>query len=362
MYLNSKAINQLRPNLFENKNFKKYGRSIKAPGTWKTPKKHFTESVTNPWYSLIFRILGQTVYTTNDYFRELNYVPTLMPITTGSISSPMGLGSDSLPVEVNLFGKPTYLADSMQFQLEYMLRQNKKGVFYIMPTFRGEDPDTRHLNQFYHSEAEIVGDLQDVMQIVGKYVYRLTSEILKEFGDELRNAGIGTEHLEEMLQRGDFIPTITYSEAKKILNNSPECFSKLPGDTETLSRLGEKELMSHFGGIVWVTHFPWMSVPFYQAKDKSGKYAKCADLLFGIGEVVGCGERHVGHDETLDALNLHEVDPKEYDWYLRMKREFPMKTSGFGLGVERFLLWVLKHEDIRDIPIMSRLKNIDYAP
>ena len=66
-----------------------------------------------------------------------------MPITSESVTSPMGLGSDSLPVSVELFDKNVYLADSMQFYLEYLLRQHPQGVFYIMPTFRGEEPDDR---------------------------------------------------------------------------------------------------------------------------------------------------------------------------------------------------------------------------
>jgi aspartyl/asparaginyl-tRNA synthetase len=37
-----------------------------------------------------------------------------------------------------------------------------------------------------------------------------------------------------------------------------------------------------------------------------------------------------------------------------MKEEFPMLTSGFGMGVDRFLMWVLKHDDIRDMPLISR--------
>lgn len=45
-----------------------------------------------------------------------------LPITTGSISSPMGLGSDSIPVKIQLGGRDTYLADSMQFALEYGCR------------------------------------------------------------------------------------------------------------------------------------------------------------------------------------------------------------------------------------------------
>jgi asparaginyl-tRNA synthetase len=64
-----------------------------------------------------------------------------LPITTTAISSPIGLGSDSKPVSVELVGERTYLAESMQFMLEYGCRISPDGCSYIMPTFRGEDAD-----------------------------------------------------------------------------------------------------------------------------------------------------------------------------------------------------------------------------
>ena len=86
--------------------------------------------------------------------------------------------------------------------------------------------------------------------------------------------------------------------------------------------------------------------------------ARCADLLLGSGEVVGCGERHTTAADTRRALLAHRVDPKAYEWYLRMKAIKPMRTSGFGLGMERFLMWALRHDDIRDLHVMPRLKGV----
>lgn len=113
---------------------------------------------------------------------------------------------------------------------------------------------------------------------------------------------------------------------------------------------------------MWLTHQPAATVPFYQAMDPDGRHARCADLLFGLGEVVGLGERHKGAAETIEALRLHRVAIEEYDWYVRMKRDYPMTTSGFGLGVERFLAWTLGHSDIRDIHLFSRLRGIESKP
>lgn len=82
----------------------------------------------------------------------------------------------------------------------------------------------------------------------------------------------------------------------------------------------------------------------------------------GIGEIVGCGVRHTGTKERNAVLIEHEVNPSEYQWYLNMKESYSMKTSGFGMGLERFLLWLMKHDDIRDMHIISRIKGIQGAP
>src|SRR6476646_3425695 len=130
----------------------KISTNVRPIASWNNPELHFTQAVELPWYRTISVLLSEIYFLTYEFYREQGFRCAPLPITCGSISSPMGLGSDSLPVSVDLFGERTYLADSMQFHLEYLLRQGAKGVFYIMPTFRGEDPDHRHLNQFFHSE------------------------------------------------------------------------------------------------------------------------------------------------------------------------------------------------------------------
>lgn len=340
-------------------------RSTWPPAQWSNKDSHFAAAINDPWYKLIFGLTAEIYYATSEFYRREGFAPGLTPVTCSSISSPMGLGSDSLPVKIELFGRPTYLADSMQFQLEYLLRLGGPGVFYIMSTFRGEDPSKRHLNQFFHSEAEMVGGLEDVMRLVERYVRFCTTAILENLGPYLRGCGIGTEHLEKVVARADAFPTITFAEARALLAEDPFCVTKLADDLWAISHLGERVLMEKLRAPLWMTHPPSRSVPFYQASRAAPggeKEALCADLFMGIGEVVGCGERHQTARETLESLQDHEVDPSDYDWYLRMKREYPIRTAGFGLGIERYLLWVLKHDDIRDIPLLPRLKYVENMP
>ena len=128
--------------------------AVSPPGAWHDPRAHL-DTATSPWYRMLTRLYAALVEATSDFYRTEGVSPALMPITVPFVSSPMALGSDSIPVRVELHGELVYLADSMQFQLEFMLRHGLRGAYYIMPTFRGEEPDSTHLNQFFHSEAEI---------------------------------------------------------------------------------------------------------------------------------------------------------------------------------------------------------------
>lgn len=336
---------------------------VVPPKTWNNPDLQFSAAMNDPWYNLIMRLSGEICYTTQDFFRNRNYIPALMPITSEAVTSPMGLGSDSLPVSINLFDRTTYLADSMQFHLEYLLRQHEQGVFYIMPTFRGEDSDARHLNQFFHIEAELSGDLEDLIGTIEQLLSAYVENILKQHGALLNECGQRVDHLFSFLnlvKRG--VPRITFDAAAEMLGDNKQYYTMLGDQKIGLSNLAEKKLMEHFKGPVWLTHLPKLGVPFYQADAADGRNALCADLLMGIGETVGSGQRHKGYQETFNAIQERGVDPSSYDWYLRMKEETPIQTSGFGIGLERLLLWILDHDDIRDIPLIVRLKEMTSTP
>ncbi|MDQ0417967.1 asparaginyl-tRNA synthetase [Croceifilum oryzae] len=339
-------------------------KRVSPTKSWVNPNDHYKKSMGHPWYQAIAVLQDEIVHSTFQFFREQGIRSVCLPATTGSVTSPMGLGSDSLPVKIELEGVETYLADSMQFHLEYMLRYLDQGVHYVMPTFRGEDADARHLCQFYHSEAEVVGTLEDVMKLVSEYIHRLCVDILNNPESKklvMEIAGT-TEHIEKVVSQKGVYSTITLSEAILELENDPEYVSTHPVGFKTITNKGEQELIRRFGGLVWLTHHDYLSVPFYQARDKNGVAALNADLLFGIGEVVGCGERHTTGEELRESMEYHTVDEKEYEWYTYMKDHNPMKTSGFGMGMERFILFLLKHDDIRDIQIIPRFNGVAINP
>jgi aspartyl/asparaginyl-tRNA synthetase len=335
--------------LFEKKN-------IIPPKRWGS-LEHFDDAIMHPWYQLLFDLSSTIAFSTYLFFQKKKYAVALPPITCNAVTSPMGLGSDSLPVKINLFEEPTYLADSMQFHLEYLLRHRKKGVFYIMPSFRGEEPDCRHLNQFFHIEAEITGTLSDVMACINEYLFYILEQVYQKYYDEIIKINGNMKHIELFLKNKN--PAIIhFKDAIKILDNDMQFFSFHEKEIVGLNHLGEKTLMERIGEAIWLSHLPRIGVPFYQANVSDDPHsALAADFLAGIGEIIGCGERHIHAPDLINAMKEREVSPSEYEWYIQLKKDYPLQTSGFGIGLERLLLWILKHDDIRDIPIIQRMKN-----
>jgi aspartyl/asparaginyl-tRNA synthetase len=334
--------------------------ALTPPGSWRRPDTHFLTVMGSPWYAALLSLQDTITSATVAFWAERGLHFGHLPVTTGSVSSPMGLGSDSLPVEVDLFGARTFLADSMQFSLEYLCRLADRGTYYLMPSFRGEAPDATHLCQFFHSEAELPGTLDDVMTVVEEYLRRLVAALADRHAQTIRSAAGTLDHVTALLEDPRAFRRLTFAEAAQELGDDPRFIVHEDG-WRNLTRAGERRLMEIHGDFVWITHWDALAVPFYQRQDALGR-ALNADLLFGPGEVVGAGERHVGGPEVVEALRQHAVPVADYDWYVRMKTEAPMRTAGFGMGVERFLMWLLRQDDIRDLELLPRVNGRTILP
>lgn len=345
----------------------------KPPRSWRDPLSHSRLAIQSQWYRSLFQIQNTLFHGTVEYFHSLcQYSYALTPLTTDTISSPMGLGSDSEPVSVNLLGQDVYLADSMQFVLEYFLRfqENLPGTYYISPSFRGEDPDATHLNQFYHVECELLGDMDNAMSIAEGYLAHLTKSMLKRHSDVIHNTAGTLTHVTALLSKLDGktpLPRIPLDQAIPMMP-SADCLEWVqdgqPHFGRKLTRKGERVLIEKYGGAVWLTEMDHLGVPFYQAYvEGSGRTkAKAADLLLGLGETVGLGERHSTPEMVQEALKHHAVPEQSYKWYINMRQVKPLLTSGWGMGTERYLCWLLGHDDIRDIHIIPRMKGRKYMP
>jgi beta-aspartyl-peptidase (threonine type) len=305
---------------------------IEAPRSWETPSNHCMRVLQEPWYNKVLAVQDTVYHATVRLFKNgLGYKYGLLPATMDAISSPMGLGSDSQPVLISLLGQSTHLADSMQFALEYFLRIEKglPGVYYVGCSFRGEDSDKMHLNQFYHVECELLGDFAKGISVAEQYLFALVSTLVEEQSDSIQAVAGGIAHLKAFLDdcrsKDGRLPQITLDQALKLPemggNTWEYAVPSQPEKGRCITRAGEHQLIKYFGGAVWLTEMDHLSVPFYQAfTDETRTKGLCADLLLGNGEVLGLGERHLRPADVSEALREHVVPAEPYTWYVQMKQ------------------------------------------
>jgi aspartyl/asparaginyl-tRNA synthetase len=295
---------------------------------------------------------------------------------TPSVSSPMGPGSDSQTIPITFGNLHTYLVDSSQFGFEPLIMNGMDRVYCYLPSMRGEDPDTRHLNQFFHCEAEIKGGLDVLIPIIEGYIKSLCQTVswMPNIVERISKKPEVTIEMLDRIASLDSFKRISFDDAIEILGKTgiEGLFSETPKGRD-MSSLGEMELMRILGmdAPLWVTHYDRDRVAFYQKPDPNNPNKVInADLLFPPlaegsfgGEIVGCGQRQDSAEEMYKSLVRQGIESIPYEWYITLRRQPSYATtSGFGLGVERFITWILCRDDIKDAIIYPRLKNVVTYP
>ena len=101
---------------------------------------------------------------------------------------------------------------------------------------------------------------------------------------------------------------------------------------------------------VFVTDYPKEIKAFYMRLNDDGKTVAAADCLVpGIGEIIGGSQREERLDVLENRIRELGMDPKDYWWYLDLRRYGGCKHAGFGLGFERMVMYLTGVGNIRDV-------------
>jgi len=340
-------------------------------------RTHYLE-LTKSGYFRALIILRHYIKVVSDYYFSVqqNAKNIDLFMLTPSVSSPMGLGSDSEAIPIQ-FGKCTSnLVDSSQFGFEPLLINGIDRLYCYLPSMRGETPDKRHLNQFFHCEAEIKGDISKLTPIIEGYI-RVLAETLLVMPNVLVRLSLDFEKTKsalELASQTDAFLEITFDEAVDALvesgNKHLVNFTDFGRDISSDGELMIAKVL-HFDTPFWIRNYDRDRVAFYQKPDsKNTDKVINADLIFPQimegafgGEIVGCGQRQDNADEMMESLSRQKISSEPYEWYIDL-RKLPQysTTSGFGLGIERFITWSLCRDDIKDAIPYPRLKNVLTLP
>ena len=119
----------------------------------------------------------------------------------------------------------------------------------------------------------------------------------------------------------------------------------------------ERELTKDKENPIFVFNYPIQIKPFYVKQNPNNpKTGMAVDLLApdGYGEISGGGIREDDLEKIKERIIQSKLEPKDYQWYLDLRKYGSIPHGGFGIGIERVLRWILGFEDIKDVVLFPR--------
>ena len=308
--------------------------------------------VRNPKIQAVMRIRAKFMEVARDWFRDHDYTETQSPMF---ITAACEGGSTLFNVEY-FEREGVYLSQSWQLYAEAMISTLGK-IYTIAPSFRAEPSRTRrHLSEFWHMEVEEPWqDLAGITAVGDELVSHIGHTLAREMPRELRLVGRDPE---ELLALETPFPRVSYDEAVEIVQS--EGVDMYWGDDFGWQQEGP--LTKRFDTPFWIVGFPTGIKPFYHLPNpERPDVTMSADLMApeGYGEIIGGGQRVHDYEQLLSRIDEDGLDPEDYSWYIDLRRWGTVPHSGFGLGVERVVMWMCKLDHIRDaVPFPRDMRRV----
>ncbi len=339
-------------------------------------------------FSSVFRVRHAVSFAIHQFFNQNHFFYINTPIITGADAEGAGEMFSVTNFDLNnipknedgginynedFFGKKTNLTVSGQLSVETAMMGLGR-VYTFGPTFRAENSNTtRHLAEFWMVEPEVAFNnleanidlAEDFLKYVISYVLENCKEDLKSLDErfaaeqkqkpEKDRAKEGLiEKLENVISKR--FKRVSYTEAIDILMNSKENKKgkfKFPIEAWGTDLQSEHErylVEKHFESPVVLFDYPKDIKAFYMRLNEDGKTVAAMDVLFpGIGEIIGGSQREERYQVLKDKMEVMGVDEKELWWYMDTRKFGSVPHAGFGLGLERLVLFVTGMTNIRDV-------------
>lgn len=324
-------------------------------------------------FNAVFRVRSVVSACIHEFFQSRGFVYVHTPLITASDCegagemfkvTTIGYSNDYKSEEEyyadDFFGRRASLSVSGQLEGEVAAMALGK-IYTFGPSFRAEKSNTpRHVAEFWHVEPEVAfAELPDIIEIAEALIKHIIKTVLEKCPEELK---FFDKHFENGLVEKltavashDFA-IMTYTEAIEKLKASGKEF-KYPVEwgsdlmTEHERYISEEVCKKP----VFLTDYPKDIKSFYMKQNPDGKTVAATDLLVpGVGEIIGCSEREADLDKLLAAMKERNMSLDDYEHYIALRRFGSVPHSGFGLGLERIIMYVTGVQNIRDVILYPR--------
>jgi len=324
-------------------------------------------------FSAVFRVRNALSFAIHRFFQDNGFVYVQTPLITtldcegaGQMFQVTTLDLAATPktpegrpdFSGDFFAKPAYLTVSGQLEAE-MFASAFANVYTFGPTFRAENSNTpRHLAEFWMIEPEMAfADLDDNRRLAERFLKAVLAEVmdrcradLEFFNKRVDNTLLAT--LANVVEN-DFVH-LPYAEAVRILEDAAAKGKtwEFPVSWGTdLQSEHERHLTEEvFRKPVVVTDYPTQIKAFYMRLNDDGRTVAAMDVLVPrIGEIIGGSQREERLDVLRQRIAGQGLKEEDYAWYLDLRRFGSVPHAGFGLGLERMMMYLTGMKNIRDV-------------
>ena len=300
----------------------------------------------------ILKIRHQIIKSIRDYFDSNDFTLVDSPMFTPNAAE----GTSTL-FETEYFGKKAYLAQTGQLYGEASAMAFGRH-YNFGPCFRAEKSKTRrHLTEFWMVEPEIAFcGIEEDMVWAENLIGYVVSEVLKNRAYELSILNRDVGLLKNIIPP---FPRISYTDAIKLLNDNG--FEIKWG--EDFGAVEDTFISEQYDKPVIVYGWPKEIKAFYMKRDPDNENLVLSmDILApeGYGEIIGGSERETSIELLLDRIKEENLNKKDYEWYLDLRRYGSVPHSGFGMGLERVVAWICGISHIREtIPFARTMTRLN---
>ncbi|MBO7520128.1 MAG: asparagine--tRNA ligase [Clostridia bacterium] len=324
-------------------------------------------------FNAVFRVRSVVSTAIHEYFsvRRFTYVHT--PLITASDCegagemfrvTTLGFAPEIKTQEeydaADFFGRRAALSVSGQLDGEVAAMALGK-IYTFGPSFRAEKSNTqRHVAEFWHIEPEVAfAELPDIMELAEGLIKHIISAVLEKCPEEMK---FFDNHFEKGLiekltaVRDNEFAVMSYTEAIEKLENSGREFQYPVYWGCDLATEHERYISEEIcKKPVFLTDYPKEIKSFYMKQNADGKTVAATDLLVpGVGEIIGGSEREADLEKLLKAMKDRDMNLDEYNDYIALRKFGSVPHSGFGLGLERIIMYVTGVSNIRDVILYPR--------
>lgn len=315
------------------------------------------------------------------FVREYFASKDVMAVTPPTITQQAVEGGSTL-FSFDYYGEEAVLTQSSQLYLETVISVFGD-VYCWLPSFRSEKSMTRrHLSEFTHVEAELgFIEFEDLLQFLEdlfifvcakieadpeakRIVTYFYSKAEAEKKKEMREAGADDETVEKFeytfkpvtgkIRRMRYSDAIVWLKEHGIYKDEESKTFYEYGDD--IPEAPERKMVDMIGEPVFLTHFPAEMKSFYMEKDPDNRAETLSvDLLFpNVGEVVGGSMRMWDKDELLEGFKVNGIPTEKYQWYIDQRSYGSCPHGGFGLGLERLIMWLTMQHSVKECCLYPR--------